>query len=905
MKKVENSYRLDNANQRLSADEIRKSLADFEYFMGHYQQIVNKERQTTPFKLNEFQKLLFATLLPMIKKETRLDKRHHVVVCKPRQVGASVGVVAFINYICAFVDGMNNLNIAHVFPVGDTITKFYNQKVEPIISGVHPDLFPSVERETLSSSILTHYKDIKGINRNNYYELISSNANSIRSSSIHVLLEDECLSGDVEILTDRGFKRLDSLDKTEKVAQYDMNNDGVSFVKPIRYIDREYNGDAYEWSRDGYTFVSTSRHAFVVGRRTGKQRNKNKFSRVEAHSVHTNNDYLFPTWGYGQAKHVPLSPIERLGIAIQADGSVIGVKHKVGKAGNNVGWTMCRIALKRQSKMRRLERLLDEAGLVYTKHEQKRKGYFSYAFDLPFENPKLLPSFLSVECSYERAREIIHEVLMWDGFGLDREILHDKLYIPRFSHYSSVVKENRDFVAAVAVQAGIQVKTGVQIDNRSETHKDIYRVYMTSRETTSYQVFKKTPINYEGRVYCVEVPSGCIVVRTGGKVWVTGNCSFYSKPEQLDSAIMPALPAYGFSLVVYLSTFEDRKSTYFQEKILTAQKNPEDWTLIFVPWYVIYPERGQGLSVDDVYLSEEEDVLYRDEVIIPNLIKDNIPKSRWGDCIDWYFKQKRAVPNIKMEFPTTIEEVLTMHAAKKVFSEETLNRHRKNLLDGRYYRLMEDPISRKVEARVEEDPTPLKIYRNPVYGHKYLLVADPITAMNEDTDIFAMMVFDTTNNEQVAVFAGKDYPVEDYASFAVNLAKIYNNAPICPESNVADAFVACIRAMGYYYFYYPNNGARARRDPGIRTTASSKPDMIDKLTLLLDNDRIIIHDKDTIDQLTTFEKRVKQKRDGGVSVKMEARAGHHDDAVAVCWIYAATLDDRQLLGHKRSGFAFL
>lgn len=573
MKRIENSYRLDDIDTRLSADEIRKSLSDFEYFMSHYQQIVNKERQTKPFKLNAFQKMLFATLLPMIRTDTRLDKRHHVVVCKPRQVGASVGIVAFINYLCAFVDGMNNLNIAHVFPVGDTITKFYNQKVEPIISGVHPDLFPTIERETLSSSILTHYKDIKGIQRNNYYELISSNANSIRSSSIHVLLEDEV--------------------------------------------------------------------------------------------------------------------------------------------------------------------------------------------------------------------------------------------------------------------------------------------------------------------------------------------AFYSHPEQLDSAIMPALPAYGFSLVVYLSTFEDRKSHYFQEKILTAQQNPEDWTLIFVPWYMMYPERPQGLDVDDVYLTEEEDIRYRDEVIIPNLIKDDVPKSRWGDCIDWYFKQKRAVPNVKMEFPTTIEEVLTMHAAKKVFSQSSIDEQKKNILDGDYYRLVEDPITRKVEAKKEEDPTPFRIFRPPVYGRRYMLVADPITAMNEDTDIFAMMVFDTSNNEQVAVFAGRDYPVEDYASFAVNIAKIYNNAVICPESNVADALIACIRASGYYYFYYPNQSARARRDPGIRTTASSKPDMIDKLTLLLDNNRIILHDRDTIEQLEYFEKTVKDKRDGGVSVKMAARAGKHDDFVACGWIYAATLDDQQLTGRRRSGFAFL
>ena len=145
---LENSYRLPNKDIPLEKGDFVQAIQNFEYFMANYQQIVNKERQLVPFKLNAFQRKLFEVILPMVQKETRLDRRHRVVVVKGRQVGASVGVVALINYICAFVSGMENLSVGHVFPVGDTITKFYTQKVSPIITGVHPQLFPTMERET-------------------------------------------------------------------------------------------------------------------------------------------------------------------------------------------------------------------------------------------------------------------------------------------------------------------------------------------------------------------------------------------------------------------------------------------------------------------------------------------------------------------------------------------------------------------------------------------------------------------------------------------------------------------------------------------------------------------------------------------------------------------------------------
>ena len=73
MRKLENSYRLPNVNTHIPADDVRKCLSDFSFFMGNYAQILNKERVTVPFKLNAAQKKIFEVLLPMVDPKTRLN----------------------------------------------------------------------------------------------------------------------------------------------------------------------------------------------------------------------------------------------------------------------------------------------------------------------------------------------------------------------------------------------------------------------------------------------------------------------------------------------------------------------------------------------------------------------------------------------------------------------------------------------------------------------------------------------------------------------------------------------------------------------------------------------------------------------------------------------------------------
>lgn len=562
MKKIANTYALPNASSVMSAEEIQRALNDFEYFMSNYAQIVGKDRKLHPFKLNAFQRMLFRELLPLIKKDTRLDRRLTVCVLKPRQVGCTVGIIAFINYICAFLDDFQNTSICHVLPVADTLSKLYNKKIDPIISGVHPSIYPDIYRENLSSSIVTKYDNIKGIRRQNYYEIVSSGASSVRSDTINITIFDEV--------------------------------------------------------------------------------------------------------------------------------------------------------------------------------------------------------------------------------------------------------------------------------------------------------------------------------------------AFYRKPEVVADAVLGSMPDYGFSLVVYMSTFDTRSNTYFLDKIKTAASGADDWKLLFCPWFMVYPEQPQGIDYRDLELTE-----YDNKVIIPAMVQYGVSETRWGDAIDWYHRKSRVISSMLREYPTTVEEVIQFSDDKTVFAKESLDKQEPNILAGEKYRILTDNQTRKVEAQ-STDSSPFTIYRKPVYGHRYRIAIDPITARSQDTDYFVMQVMDLTNHDQVAIFRDRGLADEDYADWAVSIGTIYNNAELCPEINVANGFIVAVNARRYYHWYYQDKKSRADRIPGLRTTVSSKELFIDKLTTLLDRESIKIHDEVTLDELRNMVKKHK-----GTSVRMEAKRGHHDDTVMALAIYAGSLSMPEIEKGKRSSFTIL
>lgn len=394
--------------------------------------------------------------------------------------------------------------------------------------------------------------------------------------------------------------------------------------------------------------------------------------------------------------------------------------------------------------------------------------------------------------------------------------------------------------------------------------------------------------------------AGSNSVRSGTvSVWLCDEPSEYRNPEMVEDAVSGAISSYAWSFTAYIGTFSDRLSDYFLNKIKLALDNPDDIELIFIPWFLVYGREGDGLG-----FTEEELTEYDKEVIIPEMQKYGIPRDQWFDKLGWYHTRALRTSKMRYEFPSSIDDIINMTSDRMVFSEESLNKQEKNILSGKPFRIVTDNGTGKVEAQ-ETDFSPFTIFKEPIYGRRYRIAIDPITAQSDDTDYFCMHVMDTTNNEQVAIFREKGLQDEDYADWAVSIGTIYNKAELCPEINVANGFIVAVNARRYYRWYYQNQRNKADRAPGLRTTVSSKAYFIDALGTMLDRGSIILHDKETIDELRNFVRIVKSRTDGTKSIRMAAKGHGHDDAVAALWIYAGTLDNRQIEGKKQSGFSIM
>ena len=561
---LENDYQF---NDDLTGDQIRMALSgDFDGFKYFFENcMLLQDRDTRQFvhpKMNKGQEMIARTILGYVAKDTRATVHKECVILGPRQFGKSTLLTAISDYIEAYVSGMENLNIVHTLHTGDAAAKFFKQKISPILTNVHPMIFPTIERDSSNSSTLLKYKDVKGIRRGGFYEILSAGSNSVRSGTV--------------------------------------------------------------------------------------------------------------------------------------------------------------------------------------------------------------------------------------------------------------------------------------------------------------------------------------------SVWLCDEPSEYRNPEAVEDAISGAISSYGWSFTAYIGTFSDRLSNYFLNKVQTALDNPNEMELVFIPWFLVYGREGDGVG-----LTEDDYTTYDKEVVIPEMQRYGISEDEWHDKIGWYHRRALRTSKMKFEFPTSVQDILTLTADRSVFNKESLDKQEKNIVAGKNYRIVTDNATGRVEAQ-ETDVSPFIIYRKPIYGHRYRIAIDPITARSEDTDNFIMHVFDLDNHEQVATFADRGLPDEDYADWAVSIGMIYNKAELCPEINVANGFIVAVNAKRYYHWYYQDKKSRADRIPGLRTSVSTKERMIDALSALLDRGTIIIHDENTLDELRNMIKKVRSRSDGTKTIRMQAKKGHHDDRVAAAWIYAGSLDTRQIEG-KRTG----
>lgn len=203
-------------------------------------------------------------------------------------------------------------------------------------------------------------------------------------------------------------------------------------------------------------------------------------------------------------------------------------------------------------------------------------------------------------------------------------------------------------------------------------------------------------------------------------------------------------------------------------------------------------------------------------------------------------------------------------------------------------------------AEVEADHGDIQVYNMPEKGHIYVCVCD--VSRGKLLDYSAFSIFDVTElpYKQVATYRSNEITPTEYAQIINGLVCYYNRASTLIEINDIGEQVADLLRDEYEYeniLLTEADGRRGRKvtlawsrhcDRGIRTTIATKALGCSTLKLLIENNKLIVQDYHTIEELKTFSRKGKS---------YEAEEGNHDDMIVGLFLFAwlTTQDHFKLL----------
>lgn len=306
-----------------------------------------------------------------------------------------------------------------------------------------------------------------------------------------------CLTGDHEILTDRGWVRLDEW-RGGKIACWNPTQEIVSFQKASA-LCFDYDGLVYHYEDKRISQISTPDHKMRVKKRYDGEWTDDTVENMAKYRP------SIPFTGRRQTmpglEHTEL----RVLVMTQADGCY-----------KDDGVLSFRFKKKR--KIDRCKHLLRQAGIYFTVKEYEADG--TTQIKIPArEQPIYLRMFhdktFGIWLLDESPDVFFDELRYWDGSQSAKNSIQ----------YTTTNKMNADVIQAFAHTSGrcAKMKTLVR-DDEHPNWSDAYILDIWLTPKNCHEVRQKPSVTeFSGKVYCAETPTGYFLVRRDGKVWVTGN----------------------------------------------------------------------------------------------------------------------------------------------------------------------------------------------------------------------------------------------------------------------------------------------------------------------------------------------------------------------------------------------
>ncbi len=427
-----------------------------------------------------------------------------------------------------------------------------------------------------------------------------------------VFILDECVTGDTEILTSEGFKRIDQLNKHELIAQYTADG-AIEFVKPSEYIEREYEGKMYRLNfRNGQNSVLMSPHHVQPQWMRETMHIKEDYIKDSAFNAHK----MIIAAGESEVDDYDnLHDLPKLRIAIALCGfhSDINVL--------NSDWMLDIRSDKILGHMiSLLDRLNIRYSVVYGKYRRHVLHIYSCGDERFSDTYNLCDIGIIHSANY--SKQLIDWILQVSG--------------SRNNIFEHVNKEYVDYVSALAAQC--------ELAARQWEAAGLHHVKLYEKDCWSSRACYTTQEIFTGKIYCVKVPSHMIIIRANGLTFVTGNCHAISSagwqvllktleeqpartlmslcttnPEKIPATVLSRVQSFQLSKI-------SLEGIYNRLKYIIEQENKEGAGITYEDDAVYYIAKLSNGGMRDSITNMEQCLSYNRHLSVENVVNAlNLP----------------------------------------------------------------------------------------------------------------------------------------------------------------------------------------------------------------------------------------------------------------------------------------
>lgn len=342
--------------------------------------------------------------------------------------------------------------------------------------------------------------------------------------------EGHCFDINTEILTEEGWKKFTEINDDSNIAAVNTSTgEFKGFEKPTRIINKDYSGKVYKYKSNNIDLFITEGHKLLGVPFYNSEYRKKSYEAIEIFEANkpTSNKSKFNTIGEAPMKMFSAPcPINidlkdknyQLG---QLFGFIIGDGHII----NN---TKVSFHLKKPRKLLYLNKLIEDLSIADKQYQTKEESY-KITLDIDASNytdknkNKIIPKNIpNIEYLYG----------LFDGLKNSDGSIKRNTW-----RYSTTSEKLKNRILELCPLVGLTIHENKEYEPDCINHNICYKLMI---QTNNHILINdsRTPESrviiedYEGDVYCVEIPSNGIIVRRNGKVVITHNCSPFEHVAQ-------------------------------------------------------------------------------------------------------------------------------------------------------------------------------------------------------------------------------------------------------------------------------------------------------------------------------------------------------------------------------------